>query len=126
MTESSRPPGKTTIATHVLLTIARLTALEIEGVSRMCQSSSGVNRFFHKGDHAEGVQVKIEDERIYADIHVALKHNVNIRDVSRNIQQEVKRAFSEMVGMEVGRINVHIDDICYPGIDIDQEDQDTE
>jgi len=26
----------------------------------------------------------------------------------------VKRAFSEMVGMEVGRINVHIENIDYP------------
>jgi uncharacterized alkaline shock family protein YloU len=126
MTDSTRPPGKTTIATHVLLTIARLTALEIDGVSSMCQTSGGVNRFFHKGDQADGVQVKIEDDRIYADIHVVLKHSVNIREVSRNIQQEVQRAFSEMVGMDVGKINVHIDDIYYPTHDADQEEQDTE
>jgi len=126
MTNSTRPPGKTTVATHVLLTIARLTALEIDGVSKMCQTSGSVNRFFHKGDQSDGVQVKIEDDRISADIHVALKHNVNIREVSRNIQQEVKRAFSDMVGMEVGKINVHIDDICYPENDTNQEELDTE
>lgn len=114
MTNSTRPPGKTTVATHVLLTIARLTTLEVDGVNRMCQTPGGVNRIFHKGDQGEGVHIKIEDDHIYADVHVALDHNVNIREVSRNIQNEVKRAFSEMVGMEVGKINVHIDDICYP------------
>ncbi|MBE9523519.1 MAG: Asp23/Gls24 family envelope stress response protein [Chloroflexi bacterium] len=126
MTNSTRTPGKTTVATHVLLTIARLTALQIDGVSRMCQASSGVNRLFHKEDQGDGVQIKIEDNRIYADVHVALKHNVNIREVSRNIQQEVQRAFSEMVGMEVGKINVHIDDICYPSNGEPPEDSDSE
>ena len=126
MKNSTRTPGKTTVATHVLLTIARLTALQIDGVSRMCQTSSGVNRFFHKEDQGDGVQIKIEDNRIYAEVHVALKHNVNIREVSRNIQQEVQRAFSEMVGMEVGKINVHIDDICYPTNGESSENSDSE
>jgi len=126
MTNTSRTPGKTTVATHVLLTIARLTALEIDGVSRMCQISGGVNRLFHKEEQNDGVQIKIEDNRIFADLHVALKHNVNIREVSRNIQQEVKRAFSEMVGMEVGKINVHIDDIIYPLNGKNSEESDSE
>ena len=30
-----------------------------------------------------------------------------------NIQKEVARAISEMVGMEPGQINVHIEDIDY-------------
>jgi len=126
MTNSTRPPGKTTVATHVLLTIARLTVLKIDGVSQMCHASGGVNRLFHKGDQADGIHIKIEDDRIYADVHVALKHNVNIREVSRNIQQEVERAFSEMVGMEVGKINVHIDDIFYPPDSANQEELDSE
>ena len=126
MTNSTRTPGKTTVATHVLLTIARLTALQIDGVSSMGQTSSGVNRLFHKEDQSDGVQIKIEDNRIYADVHVALKHNVNIREVSRNIQQEVQRAFSELVGMEVGKINVHIDDICYPPSGEPPEESDIE
>jgi len=60
------------------------------------------------------VHIKIEDDRIFADVHVILENDVNIRDVSRNIQNEVRRAFSEMVGMDVGRINVHIENIDYP------------
>lgn len=115
MSTTTRPPGKTTVATSVLLTIAGLTTLKVDGVSRMCQIPGGVNRLFQKGDYRDGVQVKIEDDRVYADLYVVLQHGVNIRDVSRNIQQAVQRAFAEMVGMEVGRINVHIENIDYPG-----------
>jgi len=113
MTESTRPPGKTTIAPTVLLTIARLATLEIDGVSHMSDRPGGVNRIFHR-DFDEGVCIRIEEDRVYADLFVVLLNDVNVREVSRTIQTEVSRAISEMVGMEVGRVNVHIEDIYYP------------
>jgi uncharacterized alkaline shock family protein YloU len=45
---------------------------------------------------------------------VILKNDVNMREVSRNIQHDVARAISTMVGMQVGRINIHIEDMDYP------------
>lgn len=114
MSNTTRPPGKTTVATSVLLTIARLTTLQVEGVSRMYQSPAGVNRIFQKGDYGDGVHILVEDDCVYADINVVLEHDVNIREVSRNIQIAVQRAFSEMVGMDVGHINVYVENIDYP------------
>jgi uncharacterized alkaline shock family protein YloU len=112
-TDVPRPPGKTTIAPEVLLTIARLSTLEIQGVSRMAPVPGGVS-WIPKRSQADGIRIEIEDDQVFADIHVILHHNVNVRDVSRNIQREVTRAISEMVGMEVGRVNIHIEDIDYP------------
>lgn len=108
--------GKTTIAPEVLTTIARLTALGVEGVSRMWVDPAGVGRLFHRS-FSEGVRVEIEDGAVYADLYLALKSSVNVREVSRNVQQQVARAISEMVGMPVGRVNIHIEDIDYPGDD---------
>lgn len=106
-------PGKTTIAPEVLLTIARLTTLNVPGVSRMSAIPGGVNRLFKKGI-GEGVRVDVKNEVVTVDLFIILKENVNIREVSREIQKQVSRAISEMVGMQVGRINVHIEDIDYP------------
>ena len=111
--EEPRPPGKTTIAPDVLLTIARLTTLGIPGVSRMAPVLGGVN-WIPKRSQAEGIRIEIEGNRVYADIYVILENDVNVRDVSRNIQSEVARDISEMVGMEVGRVNIHIENIQYP------------
>jgi uncharacterized alkaline shock family protein YloU len=109
--------GKTTIAPEVLLTIARLTTLNVPGVSRMSSVPGGVNRFFQRG-LGEGVRIQIkEDNVVYADLYVILQNDVNIRDVSREIQQHVARSISEMVGMQVGRVNVHVEDIDYPAED---------
>jgi uncharacterized alkaline shock family protein YloU len=112
-TEAPRPPGKTTIAPDVLLTIARLATLEIQGVSRMASVPGGVS-WIPKRSQADGIRIEIEDDRVYANIYVIMKHNVNVREVSRNIQREVTRSISKMVGMEVGQVNIHIEDIDYP------------
>jgi uncharacterized alkaline shock family protein YloU len=111
-TNYSRPPGKTTIAPGVLLTIARLTTLEVNGVSRMAPVAGGV-AWMPKRSQADGIRIEIEDDRVYVDIYVMVKQDFNVREVSRNIQNEVTRAISKMVGMQVGRVNIHIEDIDY-------------
>lgn len=113
MKKGTRPPGKTTVAPEVLLNIASLTTLGVEGVSRLSSIAGGMNRFLQKGHYSDGVRIMIEDKKVSADIHVILKKDINIREVSRNVQKEVSRAISEMVGMEAGNINVHIEDIDY-------------
>jgi uncharacterized alkaline shock family protein YloU len=105
--------GKTTIAPEVLLTIARLTTLDVPGVSRMGNTPGSANRLF-KRQFGEGVRIDIQDDAVSADIYVILRENVNIRDVSRTVQGNVSRAITDMVGMRVGRVNVHIEDIDYP------------
>jgi len=105
--------GKTTIAPDVLLAVARLTTLNVPGVRRMgnvpVQAKNLITR-----SAAEGVHLNIKDEVVSADLYVILDHDVNIRDVSRQIQRNVARAVSEMVGMQIGRVNIHIEDIDYP------------
>ena len=112
MSGSERPPGKTTVSPDVLISIAKLSALGVNGVSRMAPISGGVNRLFRKGAN-EGVRIEVQDDTVFADIYLVLKEDVNIREVSRNIQQQVARAIQEMVGMDVGYIDIHIEDIDY-------------
>lgn len=116
MEDTYTSPGSTTIATDVLLTIAQLTTLSIPGVSRLSNlRGKGMDLFLKKGQAREGVKIDVVDDIVYADIYVILKNDVNVREVSHQLQNDVARAISEMVGMQVGRINVHIEDIDYPG-----------
>lgn len=107
--------GSTTIATDVLLTIAQLTTQSVPGVSRLSNlRGKGMDLLLKKGQAREGVKIEVVDDVVYADIYVILTNDVNVRDISHKIQNDVARAVSEMVGMQVGRINVHIEDIDYP------------
>ena len=110
MTET--PQGKTTVSPDVLTTIARLSALSVPGVSRLAPVAGGVNRLFKRGA-VDGVRIETEENTVYVDLHLVLKQDVNIREVSRNVQQNVARAIQEMVGMDVGHVNIHIEDIDY-------------
>jgi len=114
MTETDRPPGKNTVSPDVLISIARLSALSVAGVSRMAAVTGGVNRLFRKGAN-EGVRIEIEDDVVSADVHLVVMDDVNIREVGRNVQKKVARAIQEMVGMDVGRVDVHVEDIEYVG-----------
>lgn len=112
MSDQTRSPGKTTIAPDVLIQIAKLSTLSVPGVSKLATVAPEVNRLFKPGA-TEGVKITVENNQVYADLYVILKRDVNVRDVSRLIQNQVARAIVEMVGMEVGKVNVHVEDIDY-------------
>ncbi len=114
MKDDSPTQGTTTIAPDVLLTIAQLTTLNVAGVSRLGHVQTPVNQLLKRTQKREGVSIEIIDDVVYIDVYVILTNDVNVRDVSHNIQHEVARAISEMVGMTVGRVNIHIEDIDYP------------
>jgi uncharacterized alkaline shock family protein YloU len=103
---------KTTIAPDVLVTIARLSALSVPGVSRMANVTGGVNRLFKRGVH-DGVRIEVEDNLVVANLYIVVKKDHNLREVSRNVQEQVRRSLEEMVGMDVGSIEIHVEDIDY-------------
>jgi uncharacterized alkaline shock family protein YloU len=107
-------PGKTTIAVDVLLTVGRLTTLGVPGVCRMGHGPvNRVTEFLRKHAPEEGVFIEVRDDTVYADLYVVLCNDVNARQVGENIQREVSRAILDIVGMQVGWVNVHVEDIDY-------------
>lgn len=112
MENNKLPIGKTTISPEVLVSIALLATMSVEGVSRMTSGPRDLNTLFKKG-LADGVGLIVEDNIVFTDVFVILKKDIKVRDVCRQIQNQVSRSISEMVGMEVGRVNVHVEDIDY-------------
>ena len=104
--------GNTTISTEVLHKIARLTTLSVDGVSRMASFRGSFEKILGKEEY-EGVKVQIKEGMVYADVFVILISGLNVRDISREIQTRVSRTISEIVGMEVGGVNIHVMDIDF-------------
>lgn len=103
---------KTTVSLEVLHQIARLTTLSVQGVSRMANIRGGLDQLFGSEAH-KGVKVQIKEDQVFIDVYVILMSDMNVRDISREIQSRVSRAISEMIGMEVGGVNIHIMDIYF-------------
>lgn len=112
MDTTKLPIGKTTISPEVIVSIALLATMSVEGVSRMAAVPRDINTLFKKG-LADGVAITLEDNTVFTEICVILKKGVKVREVCKQIQNQVSRSISEMVGMEVGRVNVHVEDIDF-------------
>ncbi len=114
MSDEHRPPGKTTVSAEVLVAIARMAALNVPGVKGMASVPSGVDRLFRRCT-IDGVRMTMQDDLIQGDIYLVVKGGVNIREVGRDVQHQVVRAIQEMVGMDIARIDIHVEDIDYEG-----------
>jgi uncharacterized alkaline shock family protein YloU len=78
----------------------------------MASFKGSFEKILGKEDY-EGVKVQIRDNMVFVEIFVVLISGLNVRDISREIQSRVSRAISEIVGMEVGGVNIHIMDIDF-------------
>jgi uncharacterized alkaline shock family protein YloU len=61
---------------------------------------------------ASGVRVKVVDQKVYVEIYVMTDPDVNMLAVGRKIRAEVTRALQDMVGVQVGAVDVHIEDVA--------------
>jgi len=104
--------GKTTVSTEVLHKIARLTTLSVQGVSRMASFRGSLEQLLGKEEY-KGAKVQIVENQVFVEIYVVLMSNYNVREISREIQSRVSRSISEMIGMEVGGVDIHIMDIDF-------------
>jgi len=111
-TSVEKEVGKTTVSLEVLHQIARLTTLSVQGVSRMASIRGGLEKVIAR-EEFKGVKVQISEGKVFIDVYVVLMSDMNVRDISREIQARVSRAISEMIGMEVGGVNIHIMDIDF-------------
>jgi uncharacterized alkaline shock family protein YloU len=108
-----QPQDTITIAPSVLLTIARLATLDVEGVARMGSTPGGVNRWLRRTPSANGVRIQAQDNSLQIDLYIVLRPNANMREVGRQVQHNVARSVNDLVGMEVEAVNVHIEDVEY-------------
>lgn len=112
MNSYSEKLGITTIDPGVLIKIAKLTSLSVSGVSKMAAGPHSVDSIIRK-NYAEGVSIDVENNTVYTDIYLVLNSDADLIKTSRIIQKKVSRAITEMVGMEIGHVNIHIEDIDY-------------
>ena len=99
--------GTVCISPGVLATIVRLTALGVEGVSRL--SPGGVGTFLTR--ETPGVKVQVEDNQVMVDLYIVARRDTNLLQVGTQVQQRVAEAIHHMVGMGIRAVNVYIQDV---------------
>ena len=104
--------GTVRISRQVLVTIARLATLSVPGVARMFRDlPSGVGRLLRGKAAGGGVRVEVVDGAVLVDLSVVAARSHSICELGREIQVNVARAVTDMVGMPVLAVNVHVEDV---------------
>ena len=107
------PQDTITIAPSVLITIARHAAMQVEGVSRTGSIPVNMMRMLRGQPRGWGVVLKLDDGKVAIDIYLVVKPGAPMRETSSEVQQAIKRAIQELVGMEVTAVNTHIEDVDF-------------
>lgn len=100
--------GSIQIADNVIATIIEASALEVEGVHSILTKKGG--SFKNKKDN-QYTFIEIIDGIVNIDLKVILVFGFNVKKVSESIQEKVSSAIETMSGLEVGYINISIEDI---------------
>jgi uncharacterized alkaline shock family protein YloU len=101
--------GKVEIAPEVIQTIAGIAASKVEGVAGL---SGGVEWLGRKNPR-KGIRVELGD-RLAIELSVTVQYGVQIPDVGREIQEQVKSAVESMTGLIVDEVSVRVDGIKFP------------
>ena len=105
---TNQPIGNLNISTGVVEKIAKLAALEIDGVAEVSTGSSGVKGVFAKTNSQKPVVVTMNDGVAEIDISVVLKYGCKVPSVCKNVQEAVKTNVQNMTEITVSKVNINV------------------
>ena len=111
--------GQIELTDDVIATIVGGAATEIFGVVGMASKNAIKDNFqalLGKENYAKGVVVRAgEASSIDVDVYTVLSYGIKISEVSKNIQERVRYALENQLGITAHAVNVYIQDIKVVG-----------
>ena len=107
--------GNIKISVDVISTIAGMAASEIDGVNCMYSSFAGgiAEMFGAKKGIGRGVRVEMTENSVLIDLYVVVDYGVRIPELAWEIQENVKNNVETMTGMNVEKVNIHIEGVSF-------------
>ena len=94
------------ISTSVIEKVAKLAALEIDGVADVSTGSSGVRGVFAKTNLPKPVEVNMYDGVAEIDVNIIVKYGCKVPSVCKNVQEAVKTNVQNMTDVAVSKVNI--------------------
>lgn len=107
--------GNIKISIDVVSTIAGIAASEIEGVAGMYGTFAGgiAEMLGAKKNPSKGVKVDMGDGSVSIDLYIVVDYGVRIPELSWEIQESVKNNVETMTGLDVLKVNIHIEGVSF-------------
>lgn len=112
-TKQKQPTGSLKISQEVLATIARVAALEIEGVDSLVESTGSMKRVLGRSFGKNPIEIELNDDFAVVDISLNLRFGAKITEVCTAVQNSVKDNIQTMTGMAVSKVNITVAGITF-------------
>ena len=98
--------GHLRVSVGAIQKICKLAALEIEGVYAVVIGNTGVKGLFSKANIMPAIKVEIAHDVAVITMHISVTSTAKIATVCEAVQENVKIAVQNTVGITVSRVNI--------------------
>lgn len=97
------------ISEDVIITVARLAALDVKGVAGLSSEVNAMSKIFNNGP----ISVNFMGDVASVDISINVKSSAKVCAVAQDVQNAVKENIQNMTGVAVARVNVTVQGIVF-------------
>lgn len=103
--------GSVKISNFIIIKIAGLAALEVEGVHEVVGFNEESFSYTKQSTDNKGIKMEIIDNKIYLELTLLVDGNHNIPEVAKNVQESIIDQVMTMTSLEVVEVNLVINGI---------------
>ncbi|MBP3380753.1 MAG: Asp23/Gls24 family envelope stress response protein [Ruminococcus sp.] len=92
------------ISEDVIITVARLAALDVKGVADLCGEVSKLTKLRNNGP----IAVTMVEDVAAIEIKIKIRSGFKVVQVAQQVQTAVKDSVQSMTGVAVARVNVRV------------------
>ena len=117
--------GQIVLADRVVSRIASRAAREVDGVGSaaprllgVALTAPGLDRFGQRSDDLSAlptVVAHVDGRRVFVTVTVSVAYPLPLQDTARKIRQQVCARLTEITGLEVAQVDVHVRALVVPG-----------
>ncbi len=99
------------INNEVLVKMAGMAALEVDGVAGLAKFPADVKTIFHTGEFTRSVKVINENGFIGLEVYIKVDSNHKATEVAEAVQQKIKDDVQNMTGSVITHVDVVVADV---------------
>ena len=107
--------GSVRISNDVVAIIAGVAATEVNGVIGMSGGlTGGFSEMFGMKNLSKGIKVELRDNDAVVDVFIIVEYGLNLSEIGKKVQQNVKSSVETMTELNVVEVNVNIHGVNIP------------
>lgn len=105
--------GSINISENVIATVCGVAAMECYGLVGMAPRNvgEGITDLLRIENFERGVDVQFNEDTLSVRLYIVVQYGVKISEVARNVQERVKYAIEQVLGLEVDKIDVRVQSV---------------